>query len=64
MSNDYKIVPATKRTTDEKIRNLREYLAANLDVAKADGELAKAALFQEHLDLVELLVEKSQGYLD
>lgn len=57
---DYKIVPVTKRSTQEKITNLRGYLAANVQVAVTDKELAKAALFQEHLDLFELLVEQSR----
>lgn len=59
-NNDYKIVPRTERTTDEKITNLRVYLAANVQVATTDNELAKAAQFQEHLDLFELLVAQSR----
>lgn len=57
---DYKIVPITQRTTDEKITNLKQYLAANIAVAREDNELAMAAQFQEHLDLVEVLVEHSR----
>lgn len=59
-NNDYKIVPRTERTTDEKITNLRAYLAANVQVATTDNELAKAAQFQEYLDLFELLVAQSR----
>lgn len=61
--SDFKIVPATQRTTEEKIRNLREYLSANIAVARVDNKLAKVALFQEHLDLVELLVANSRDRL-
>lgn len=58
--SDFKIVPATQRTTEEKVRNLKEYLSANIAVARVDNKLAKVALFQEHLDLVELLVANSR----
>lgn len=58
--SDFKIVPVTQRTTEEKIYNLKEYLSANIAVARAENNLAKVALFQEHLDLVELLVANSR----
>lgn len=60
MSQNYKIVPAVERSIDEKIHDLREYLAANVGVSMTDNEFEKAAQFQQHLDLLELLVDKSR----
>ncbi|MFI9629214.1 hypothetical protein [Streptomyces sp. NPDC052042] len=56
----YKIVPVEAKPTETKIRELREFLAANVDVAIVDNDPQKAAVFQQHLDLVELLVEHSR----
>lgn len=56
----YKIVPDIEKSTEQKIRDLREFLAANIAVHISDNELAKAAIFQQHLDLVELLVTHSR----
>ena len=57
---NYKIVPAVEKTNPEKIHDLRMFLAANLSVNIADGELEKAAQFQQHLDVLALLVEQSR----
>lgn len=58
---NYKIVPldVDEKTTQQKITELRTYLGANVAIRIEDGELDKAALFQQHLDLLELLVEHS-----
>lgn len=64
MSNDYKIVPLTQRTPEEKIYNLREFLTANLGVAKIDEDWSKVAMFQECLDTVDRLVELSHDRHD
>ncbi|HLR92933.1 MAG TPA: hypothetical protein VK053_00265 [Jiangellaceae bacterium] len=59
-SDNYKIVPIAERITQQKIDNLRQYLAANVAVHLSDHELAKAARYQEHLELLDLLVEHSR----
>jgi hypothetical protein len=56
----YKIVLAQAKPTQEKIAELRGFLAANIDVAIADNDLQKAATFQQHLDLFEELVATSR----
>ena len=56
MDKNYKIVPAVERSDDEIIRSLRQHLASNVDVSIADGDLPRAALFQEYLDVFERLV--------
>ncbi|WP_434598269.1 hypothetical protein [Streptomyces sp. A5-4] len=57
---NFKLVSAGERTNAEKIADLRTFLAANVAVRTADGELEKAALFQQHLDIFELMVARSQ----
>lgn len=59
----YKVVPIIDKTNDEKIRELRTYLAAGVDVNIADNNLEKAAAFQEHLDIFELLVANAADRL-
>lgn len=56
----YKVVPIVDKTNDEKIRELRAYLASSVEVNIHDGNLEKAAAFQEHLDIFELLVFESR----
>lgn len=62
--SDYKIVPLTKRSPQEKIHHLREFLAANLAVAKIDEDWSKVATFQEFLDTADRLVELSHDRHD
>lgn len=56
----YKVVPITATTNAEKIADLRTYLASSVEVNLVDNNLEKAAAFQEHLDIFELLVEQSR----
>jgi len=64
MADSYKIVTATKKTTKQKIRELREYLAASIAVNAADGELEQAGLFQQRLDIFELMVKRAQQQVE
>jgi len=58
----YKVVPvdADDKTLERKAQELRQYLAANVDVRLADGDLAKAAVFQQHLDTATRLIDLSR----
>lgn len=59
---NYKVVPldADQKTTAQKAQELREYLAANVGVCIEDGDLNRAAVFQQHLDTLMVLIEQSR----
>lgn len=59
---NFKVVPldADKKTTEQKAQELREYLASNVGVHTADLNLEKAAVFQQHLDTLNVLIEQSR----
>jgi len=59
---NYKVVPvdADDKTLEQKARELRLHLAASVDVCLADGDLAKAAVFQQHLDTATRLIDLSR----
>ena len=66
INRDYKIVPqdVDHKTVSQRAQELKHYLAANVDVAIVDGNLSKAALFQQHLDTLETLIEHSRDRVD
>lgn len=49
------------KSLGQQIHELRLFLAANLDVARADHEPAKAAAFRQHLDVLDLLTKDPVG---
>lgn len=59
---NYKVVPldADQKTVAQKAHELREYLVANIEVNIADGDLNKAAVFQQHHDTLMVLIEHSR----
>lgn len=60
MSANYKIVPAVDLPPAQKIADLSKYLAASLHLALEDKEFEKAAMFQQHVDIFNLLIEQSR----
>lgn len=60
MSANYKIVPAVDVSDAQKISDLSKYLEANLHVALEDKEYEKAAMFQQHVDILGVLIEQSR----
>lgn len=60
-SRNYKIVPLVTehKTLSQRAHELKLYLAANIDIAFVDGDLTKAAVFQQHLDTLDMLIEHS-----
>lgn len=65
-NRNYKIVPsdAEHKTTSQRAQELKQYLAANIDIATIDGNPSKAALFQQHLDTLNTLIEHSRDRID
>ncbi|MFF3127027.1 hypothetical protein ACFVRD_33050 [Streptomyces sp. NPDC057908] len=57
---NFKIVSAVEKTNAEKIADLSEFLAANVEVRTVDGEFEKAAVFQQHPAIFELTVAHSR----
>lgn len=64
MARPFKIVTIEPQPVGKQIARLKTYLAANVGVAIEDNELAKAAEFQEYLDVLDLLVDRCRGQLD
>lgn len=66
INRDYKIVPqdVDRKTVSQRAQELKHYLASNIDIAIVDGNLSKAALFQQHLDTLNTLIEHSRDRVD
>ena len=58
----YKIVPddVDSKSMSQKTQELRTFLAANIAVARNDQDFAKAAVYQQHLDTLDVLIENSR----
>ena len=61
-SRNYKIVllDTEHKTISQRAHELKLYLSANIDIALVDGDLSKAAVFQQHLDTLDTLIEHSR----
>ena len=61
-NRNYKVVPVDvdTKTLKQKAHELRMYLAANVDICIADGDLAQAGMFQQHLDTAVGLIDLSR----
>ena len=58
----YKIVPddVDSKSMSQKTQELRTFLAANIDVATNNQDLEAAAVYQQHLDTLDVLIENSR----
>lgn len=58
----YKIVPddVDSKSMSQKTQELRTMLAANVAVARNDQGLKAAAVYQQHLDTLDVLIENSR----
>lgn len=58
----YKIVPddVDSKSMSQKTQELRTMLAANIAVARNDQDLKAAAVHQQHLDTLDVLIENSR----
>src|SRR5699024_12875644 len=58
----YKIVPddVDSKSMSQKTQELRTMLAANIAVATNNQDLEAAAVYQQHLDTLDVLIENSR----
>lgn len=58
----YKIVPddVDSKSMSQKTQELRTMLAANIAVARNDQDLKAAAVHQQYLDTLDVLIENSR----
>ena len=58
----YKIVPddVDSKSMSQKTQELRTFLASNIAVATNNQDLEAAAVYQQHLDTLDVLIENSR----
>lgn len=61
---NFKIVPLVEKPAGEKVIDLKLFLSSNKDVAMAGQQYEKVAVFQQHLDLLDQLVEASRDRIE